>query len=66
MKPKNNRSDETHPTDNHAQDRDVLSETQIITCKSAAACRRRREIRVANPKFRWRVLTTNWTSRASH
>lgn len=66
MKSKNIRRDEPNPSARELPDNDAPSDTRFITYKSAAACRHRREIRVVNAKFRWRVRTTNWTSRVSH
>jgi hypothetical protein len=66
MKPKHNKPDETKPSARELQDNDAPPDTRFVPGKSAAACRQRRAVRVVNPKFRWRVRTTNWTSRASH
>jgi hypothetical protein len=65
MKTKN-RPDEPHPPSLDLPDSNAPSDARFIRCKSAAACRRRRDVRVVNAKFRWRVRTTNWTSRVSH
>jgi hypothetical protein len=66
MKTKNNRPDETNPPARDLPDSDAPSDARLITCQSAAACRRRREPRVARTAFRWRIRTTNRTSRLSH